>query len=59
MNTALLIHEFLVLALALHGKHFPPFQSGSVHLRDVIYYLMVTYVALFGATRVMESRRWK
>ena len=47
------------VALALHGKHFPPFQSGTVHLRDVVYYLMVTYVALFAATRVMESRRWK
>ena len=47
------------VALALHGKHFPPFQSGTVHLRDVVYYLMVTYVALFSATRVMESRRWK
>jgi ABC-2 type transport system permease protein len=47
------------VALAFHGKHFPPFSSGSVHLRDVVYYLMVTYVALFAATRVMESRRWK
>ncbi len=46
-------------ALALHGRHFPPFQAGSVHLRDVVYYLMVTYVALFGATRVMEARRWR
>jgi ABC-2 type transport system permease protein len=46
-------------ALALHGRHFPPFQSGTVHLRDVGYYLMVTYVALFSATRVMEARRWR
>jgi ABC-2 type transport system permease protein len=47
------------LALALHGRHFPPFQAGAVHVRDVVYYLMVTYVALFSATRVMEARRWK
>jgi ABC-2 type transport system permease protein len=47
------------LSLALWGRHFPPFSEGSVHLRDVVYFLMVTYVALFGATRVMESRRWK
>ncbi|HSS40309.1 MAG TPA: ABC transporter permease [Polyangia bacterium] len=47
------------VALALHGKHFPPFQAGTVHLRDVVYYVMVTYIALFAATRVMESRRWK
>jgi len=46
-------------ALALHGRHFPPFQAGAVHLRDVGYYLMVSYVALFGATRVMEARRWR
>ena len=54
-------HPFndVFVALALHGKHFPPFSEGAVHLRDVVYYVMVTYIALFGATRVMESRRWK
>jgi ABC-2 type transport system permease protein len=46
-------------AMALHGRHFPPFQAGAVHLRDVAYYAVVTYVALFGATRVMEARRWR
>ncbi len=46
-------------ALALHGRHFPPFQAGTIHLRDVGYYLMVMYVALFSATRVMEARRWR
>jgi ABC-2 type transport system permease protein len=46
-------------AMALHGRHFPPFQAGQVHLRDVFYYLAVTYIALFGATRVMEARRWR
>jgi ABC-2 type transport system permease protein len=46
-------------ALALHGRHFPPFMAGAIHLRDVGYYLMVTYVALFSATRVMEARRWR
>jgi ABC-2 type transport system permease protein len=47
------------VALALHGRHFPPFQAGAIHLRDVVYYLMVSYVALFSATRVMEARRWR
>ncbi|HXI57132.1 MAG TPA: ABC transporter permease [Polyangia bacterium] len=47
------------VALALHGRHFPPFQAGAVHVRDVGYYLMVIYVALFSATRVMEARRWR
>jgi ABC-2 type transport system permease protein len=47
------------LALALHGRHFPPFQTGTIHARDVVYYLAITYVALFGATRVLEARRWR
>lgn len=49
----------LFTALALHGKHFQPFQQGTVHLRDVVYYLAVTFVMLFGATRVLEARRWR
>jgi len=47
------------VALALHGRHFPPFQAGSIHVRDVVYYLMVIYIALFGAIRVLEARRWR
>jgi ABC-2 type transport system permease protein len=46
-------------SLAIHGKHFIPFQEGSIHLRDVVYYLMVTMVALYAAVRVMEVRRWR
>jgi len=46
-------------ALAFHGLHFQPFQAGIVHLRDVVYYLVVTYVALFAATRSLEARRWR
>ncbi len=46
-------------ALALHQQHFPPFQSGIVHVRDVVYYLAITYVGLFAATRVLEARRWR
>jgi ABC-2 type transport system permease protein len=47
------------MALALFARHFPGFQSGTVNLRDVAYYLLVTYVALFAATRVLEARRWR
>jgi ABC-2 type transport system permease protein len=46
-------------ALALHGIHFSPFSYGIVHLRDVVFYLAVTYVFLFAATRVVEARRWR
>ena len=49
----------MFMALALYARHYPPFQVGTIHLRDVVYYVAVTYVALFAATRVMEARRWK
>jgi ABC-2 type transport system permease protein len=45
-------------ALALWGRHFPPFQAGILNLRDVVYYLAVTYFALFASIRVLEARRW-
>jgi len=47
------------MALALYARHFPPFQMGVINVRDVAYYLALTYVALFGAVRVMEARRWR
>ncbi|AGC43001.1 putative membrane spanning protein [Myxococcus stipitatus DSM 14675] len=46
-------------AMSLWNQHFPPFQSGLIHVRDVVYYVVVTYVALFAATRVLEARRWR
>lgn len=46
-------------AMALHGRHFQAFQDGVVHLRDVVYYVTVIYLALMGATRVLEARRWR
>ncbi|GHG70059.1 ABC transporter permease [Comamonas sp. JC664] len=46
-------------AMSLWNQHFPPFQAGLIHVRDVVYYLVVTYVALFAATRVLEARRWR
>ena len=49
----------VLLALGLWHRHFPPFQSGLINLRDVIYYIAVTYFALFIAIRVLEARRWR
>jgi ABC-2 type transport system permease protein len=49
----------IFLSLALWQKHFPPFMVGVIHARDVLYYLAVTYFALFAATRVVEARRWR
>ncbi len=39
--------------------HFKPFQEGLVHLKHVVYFVAVTYLGLFAATRVIEARRWK
>ena len=45
--------------VALHGQHFYPFQIGVLHLRDVVYYLAVTYFFLLASTKVMEAKRWE
>ena len=45
--------------LAIHGRHFSGFQVGVVHLRDVVYYLSVTYFFLLLATRTLDARRWQ
>jgi ABC-2 type transport system permease protein len=45
--------------LGLHGIHFQGFQLGVVHLRDIVYYLAVTYFFLLLATTVMEAKRWE
>ena len=45
--------------LALWSLHFPQFQAGIIHLRDVIYYVAISYVALFASVRVLEARRWR
>ena len=46
-------------AMAIHGRHFAGFLSGLLHLRDVVYYLALTYFFLFAATKVMEAKRWE
>ncbi len=49
----------VLFAAGLWHKHYPPFQSGLINLRDVVYYVVVTYFALFLAIRVLEARRWR
>jgi ABC-2 type transport system permease protein len=46
-------------ALGLHGRHFSGFQSGVLHLRDVVFYLSVTYFFLLVASKTLEARRWQ
>ena len=48
----------VITALAWYG-HFKPFEQGLVHLRHVSYFVLVTWAALFAATRVLEARRWR
>ena len=45
--------------LAIHARHFQGFQTGVLHLRDVVYYLAVTYFFLLLATKTMEVKRWE
>ncbi|MBI3097227.1 MAG: ABC transporter permease [Planctomycetes bacterium] len=39
--------------------HFEPFRKGLVDSRDLVYFLSVTGLALFGTVRVLELRRWR
>ena len=49
----------LIMGIAFWSQHFTPFQAGIIHVRDIVYYLVVTYLGLFAATRVLEARRWQ
>lgn len=52
------LNEFLS-ALAIHHENFKPFMTGTLELRAVAYYLVVTYFFLLAATKVTEARRWR
>lgn len=41
------------------SQHFLAFTRGTLQARDILYYLSVTAVFLFFATRVVEKRRWE
>jgi ABC-2 type transport system permease protein len=45
--------------LALHNIHFRTFSSGTLNVRDVIYYLGVTLFFLECSVRSLESRMWR
>jgi ABC-2 type transport system permease protein len=48
----------VILYLTPSG-HFYNFIDGIIDTRDVFYYSSATFVFLFCATRVLESRRWQ
>jgi ABC-2 type transport system permease protein len=49
----------LFQALAIWQRHQAPFHVGVIHLRDVVYYLALSYFALYASIRVLEARRWR
>jgi ABC-2 type transport system permease protein len=52
------LNDYLA-GLAFHHLNFRSFQLGILELRGVVYYLVVTYVFLLAATKVLEARRWR
>ncbi len=48
----------IVNGLAWWG-HFEAFRTGVIHLKHVSYFVLVSFIALFSATRVLEARRWR
>ena len=42
-----------------YQAHLANMLQGLVTVADVLYYLIITVVALFAATRLLESRRWR
>lgn len=48
----------VVTGLAWWG-HFDAFRTGLVHLKHVSYFVLVSFISLFAATRVLEARRWR
>lgn len=40
-------------------KHLEGFTKGLISIKDIIYYLSFTFLALFGTHQVMLSRRWR
>ena len=43
--------------LSLHSDHFTPFSNGVVGLKDVVFYLGLTFFFLECATTALEGRR--
>jgi ABC-2 type transport system permease protein len=45
--------------LALHNERQNPFMMGTLELRNVVYYVAVTWFFLLAATKTLEARRWR
>jgi len=49
----------LVAALSLHGRNWVGFQIGTLHLKDVFYYVSISTFFLLLSTKVLEAKRWE
>lgn len=49
----------LFVYLALHNIHFRTFSTGTLHLRDVAYYVGAIVLALEAATHALAAWRWR
>lgn len=47
------------LDYASAASHYASFNAGLITLRDSVYFLSLIAAALFLATRVLESRKWR
>lgn len=45
--------------IAPNTKHFNPLRRGIFQLSDVVYFGSLIYLSLLGATRVLQSQRWR
>ena len=41
------------------ANRYAGFSQGQIALKDVVYFLSLTFGSLFLATRVLESRKWR
>lgn len=49
----------LLSYLAFHNAHFSSFARGMVHLKDIVFYVTVSFFFLECAVRTLEARRWR
>jgi ABC-2 type transport system permease protein len=49
----------LLRYLDMGGHYFQTFYVGIIELKDVVYYLSITALALFVGTVLVETRRWR
>ncbi len=45
--------------LSITQHYYNSFRSGVIDLKDTLYYVSLTILALFMGTRSIESRRWR